>query len=195
MMTIYFIRHGKTPGNLLRRFIGGRTDQSLCEAGKAELTDIKKAKLYPDTKKVYVSPMRRCRETASILFPAAEQIVVEDMREMDFGRFENKSHADMEQDREYKAWLSTMCEGPVPQGEDKMSFTIRCTQAFLDIANKWSLGKNRDQAVFVVHGGTIMAILSSLIRSDRQYHQWYAENGHGYRCGWDGKELTLEKEL
>ena len=42
-MRIYFIRHGKTPGNLLKRFIGGRTDQSLCEAGKAELTDLKDA--------------------------------------------------------------------------------------------------------------------------------------------------------
>ncbi len=194
-MRIYFIRHGKTPGNLLRRFIGGRTDQSLCEAGKAELTDLKDAHTYPAVNHVYVSPMRRCRETASILFPMAEQTAVEDMREMDFGRFENRSHADMEHDAEYRAWLSTMCEGPVPRGEDKISFTTRCTQAFLDIAKEWNLAEGIEPAVFVVHGGTIMAILSSLIRSDRQYHQWYAENGHGYRCSWDGKELKLEKEL
>lgn len=194
-MKIYFIRHGKTPGNLLRRFIGGRTDQSLCEAGKAELTDLKDAHTYPAAKRVYVSPMRRCRETAAILFPLAQHIVVDKMREMDFGRFENRSHADMEQDREYKAWISTMCEGPVPSGEDKGSFTVRCTQAFLDIAKEWNLAEEIEPAVFVVHGGTIMAILSSLIRSDRQYHQWYVQNGHGYLCDWDGKELKLEKEL
>ena len=194
-MKIYFIRHGKTPGNLLRRFIGNRTDQSLCEAGKAELTDLKDAHIYPAVSHVYVSPMRRCRETAAILFPQAEQSVVDEMREMDFGRFENKSHADMEQDAEYKAWLNTMCEGPVPQGEDKGSFTARCTRAFLDIAKKWNQTGVKEPAVFVVHGGTIMAILSSLVRSDRQYYQWYAENGHGYLCSWDGQKLVLEKEL
>ena len=193
-MKIYFIRHGKTPGNLLRRFIGGRTDQSLCEAGKAELTDLKDAKLYPAAKRVYVSPMRRCRETAAILFPLAEQVVIEEMREMDFGLFENKSHDDMKHDSEYKTWLSTMCEGPVPKGENKESFTSRCTMAFLDIAKTWQPDE-AEPAVFVVHGGTIMAILSQLIHSDRQYYKWYTENGHGYQCEWDGRELKLGKEL
>lgn len=194
-MKVYFIRHGKTPGNLLKRYIGGRTDQSLCEAGKAELTDLKDAHHYPAAAKVYVSPMRRCRETAAILFPLAEQILVEGMREMDFGRFENRSHADMSQDADYQAWLSTMCEGPVPQGETKESFTDRCTQSFLDIAKGWEPGKEAEPAVFVVHGGTIMAILSRLVKSDRQYYQWYTENGHGYQCSWDGTGLKLEREL
>ncbi len=193
-MKIYFIRHGKTPGNLLRRFIGGKTDQSLCEAGKAELTDLKKAQLYPAVERVYVSPMKRCRETAAILFPLAEHIVVENMREMDFGRFENRSHEEMKQDADYNAWLGTMCEGPVPQGESKVSFTERCKKAFLDIAEEWE-ETGKDTAVFVVHGGTIMAILSQLVKSDRLYHHWYVQNGHGYLCNWDGKELTLEKEL
>ncbi len=194
-MRIYFIRHGKTPGNLLKRFIGGRTDQSLCEAGKAELTDLKDAHTYPAAKRVYVSPMRRCRETAAILFPLAEQLVVEALKEMDFGRFENRSHDDMEQDADYKAWLSSMCEGPIPQGEDKGNFTHRCTKAFLKIAKGWKLKEEKEPAVFVVHGGTIMAILSELIKSDRPYYKWHTENGHGYLCEWDGKELKLEKEL
>ena len=194
-MKIYFIRHGKTPGNLLKRFIGGRTDQSLCEAGKAELTDLKDAKLYPAAKRVYVSPMRRCRETAAILFPLAEQVVVEEMREMDFGIFENKSHDDMKHDSEYKTWLSTMCEGPVPNGENKESFTSRCTDAFLTIARGWKPAEEAEPAVFVVHGGTIMAILSRLVKSDRQYYQWYTENGHGYLCDWDGTSLTLMKKF
>ena len=194
-MRIYFIRHGKTPGNLLRRFIGGRTDQSLCEAGKAELTDLKDAHTYPAAKRVYVSPMRRCRETAAILFPLAEQIPVEEMREMDFGRFENRSHDDMKQDKDYNAWISTMCEGPIPQGENKESFTTRCAKAFLDITKTWKPETETEPAVFIVHGGTIMAILSTLVKSDRAYYNWYTTNGHGYLCDWDGTSLTLIKEL
>ena len=194
-MKVYFIRHGKTPGNLLKRYIGGRTDQSLCEAGKAELTDLKDAHLYPAATRVYVSPMRRCRETAAILFPLAEQIPVEEMREMDFGRFENRSHDDMKQDKDYNTWISTMCEGPIPQGENKESFTTRCAKAFLDITKTWKPETETEPAVFVVHGGTIMAILSTLIKSDRAYYNWYTTNGHGYLCDWDGYELKLEKEL
>ncbi|MBR5916208.1 MAG: histidine phosphatase family protein [Spirochaetia bacterium] len=194
-MKVYFIRHGKTPGNLLRRYIGGRTDQSLCEAGKAELTDLKDAHLYPAAKRVYVSPMRRCRETAAILFPLAQQIVVEAMREMDFGRFENRSHDDMKHDSDYNAWISTMCEGPIPQGENKESFTTRCAKAFIDITKSWKPEVETEPAVFVVHGGTIMAILSTLVKSDRSYYNWYTPNGHGYLCDWDGEKLIFKKEI
>ena len=35
-MKVILIRHGKTPGNLLKQYIG-RTDQSLAEEGIAEL--------------------------------------------------------------------------------------------------------------------------------------------------------------
>ena len=36
MKKILLIRHGKTQGNLERRYIG-RTDEPLCEAGRAAL--------------------------------------------------------------------------------------------------------------------------------------------------------------
>ena len=194
-MKIYLIRHGKTPGNLLRRYIGGRTDQSLCDEGKSELTALKARGHYPATAKVYVSPMKRCRETAAILFPLAEQVLVEEMREMDFGRFENRSHEDMKQDKDYNAWISTMCEGPIPQGENKESFTERCCQAFLSIMQNLESGESDMPAFFVIHGGTIMSIMSKLVKSDRKYYNWYAENGHGFLCDWDGTQLKLEKEL
>ena len=37
-MTIYLIRHGKTLGNLERRYMGV-TDQPLCPQGRAALAD------------------------------------------------------------------------------------------------------------------------------------------------------------
>lgn len=38
-MKIIFIRHGKTKGNLEKRYIG-KTDESLCEIGIKELKKI-----------------------------------------------------------------------------------------------------------------------------------------------------------
>ena len=61
-MKIIFIRHGKTAGNLEKRYIG-RTDEPLCEEGISELESIK----YPDSDEVLASPMKRCLQTARLI--------------------------------------------------------------------------------------------------------------------------------
>lgn len=48
------------------------------------------AKKYPAVEALFVSPMLRCRESAKILFPKQSISVVSDLRECDFGRYENK---------------------------------------------------------------------------------------------------------
>lgn len=106
MRRVYLIRHGLTEGNRLRRYIG-RTDEPLCAAGRAALS----AAPLKGIETVYVSPLLRARETAAILFPHARQIVVDDLREMDFGAFENRSADDMKNDAAYRAWVDGLCEG------------------------------------------------------------------------------------
>ena len=61
---IFLIRHGATPGNLEGRYIG-RTDESLSETGRDEILQHE----YPSVDIVFSSPMRRCRETASLIYP------------------------------------------------------------------------------------------------------------------------------
>ena len=58
------IRHGQTQGNLEKRYIGCRTDEPLCEAGRLALRE----KKYPAVSRVFVSPMRRCVETAQAVY-------------------------------------------------------------------------------------------------------------------------------
>ena len=69
MLKILLIRHSMTAGNKLGRYIGARTDEPLCEEGIRLLENIS----YPPVQRVFVSPMRRCRETAEILFPGAKK--------------------------------------------------------------------------------------------------------------------------
>ena len=59
-MTVYLIRHGKTQGNVERRYIGA-TDQPLCDQGRAEL----RGRTVPAADRIIVSPLLRCRETAA----------------------------------------------------------------------------------------------------------------------------------
>ena len=184
---ILLLRHGKTPGNTLRQYIGS-TDEPLSPEGRAELSE----KHYPAANKVYISSMLRCRETAELLFPGAVLQPVPDLREMDFGHFEGRSYLDMAEDAEYSAWLASNCEAPIPGGEKKSDFTERCCAAFLDVLS-------RDEAsrlVFVVHGGTIMAILSRFGSPERSYYDWSVGNGRGFRLMWEsgiGKLYVIEE--
>ena len=81
-MTVWLIRHGRTEWNDTGRY-QGQTDLPLSNEGAAELA---RADFSPKT--VYVTPLKRTQETARILFPDARQIVIDDLREMDFGAFE-----------------------------------------------------------------------------------------------------------
>ena len=196
-MKVYLIRHGMTPGKLLHQYIGGKTDQPLSEEGRAVLSELRDSGIYPETDRVYVSPMLRCAQTAEILFPKAAQTVVQGLKEMDFGVFEGRSAADMEEDEQYQAWVATMCEAPIPGGEIKEDFTERCCRAFAEVIGQHDFGEEATEkpAVFAIHGGTIMALLSRFGRPEKGYYDWYVKNGHGYICEWDGSVLQVEEQF
>ena len=87
MLKLWLIRHGMTEGNCHQRYIGV-TDEPLCEEGRNLLSNV----TYPRAQALFVSPLRRCRETARILFGDQEQRVIEFLAECDFGEFENKNY-------------------------------------------------------------------------------------------------------
>ena len=64
MIKIAMIRHGKTYGNTLGRYIGV-TDEPLCEEGKKELEQ----RTMDTVELLFVSPLKRCLETAGNLYP------------------------------------------------------------------------------------------------------------------------------
>ena len=85
-MQILFFRHSMTAGNFERRYLGCKTDEPLCPEGIAFATQQAKQISFPLPEQVFVSPMRRCRETASILFPNLKQQIHPDLRECVKGR-------------------------------------------------------------------------------------------------------------
>ena len=81
-MKVYLLRHGLTEYNAQQRYQGTH-DLPLSPEGEAALVS-------PgfDPEVVYVSPMLRARRTAEIWFPQARQVVIDDLREMNFGVIE-----------------------------------------------------------------------------------------------------------
>lgn len=174
-MLIYLLRHGRTEGNLLGRYIG-RTDEALCAEFTKELRE-KSGRYTADL--LFVSPMKRCVQTAQILFPGQKQYSVNDFRECDFGVFENKNYQELSDDPRYQAWIDSNGMLPFPEGESRESFQQRCVYAFQKVLEEAKKQKAETVAC-VVHGGTIMSILAELAYPKRDYYEYQVRNGGGY---------------
>lgn len=196
---IWMFRHGATKGNGERRFVGS-TDEGITDGEKMRLAECGRRGtlhtkegviLYPGRNvPLYVSPMLRCRETAECLFPGREQIPVSDFREISFGRFEYRNHEELGGDPEYQAYIDSGGTREFPGGECMADFSRRCTEAFesLDI---------QKESAFVVHFGTIMALLDRYSEPHRDYFEWRVQNGGGFRVLWNPgtKKMTDITEL
>lgn len=188
MIEVILIRHGKTAGNLAGRYIGCRTDEPLCPEGMEEL----RKKEYPPVDMIFASPMKRCIETAELLWPeltkeagATEEklYMVSGLQECDFGDFENKNYKELDGNPDYQAWIDSGGTLPFPNGESMDAFKLRCQDAFAQIVQELSGGDapgQRSRIAIVVHGGTIMAILEKYGFPKKQYFDYQVKNGCGY---------------
>lgn len=192
-MNIYLIRHGKTKGNLEGRYIG-TTDEPLCEEGKKSLVQMEDAKKYPAVEALFVSPMLRCRESAKILFPNQPFSVVSDLRECDFGRYENKNFQELSGDADYQRWLDSNGTLPFPAGEEQSHFRKRCVEAFKGIVTELFEEKKQSAAI-VVHGGTIMSILEALAEEKRAFYDWQVGNAMGYHLSVSDEVWKKEQKV
>lgn len=185
MINIVFIRHGATQGNLEKRYVG-RTDEPLCDLGTRQALSLREHK-FP-SEHIFVSPMQRARQTAEIIFPESRYTVAEDFRETDFGIFEGKTASELSEDRDYRAWVSSMCTMPIPKGEDIMQFKRRCTETFRKIIEAMPDG---EAASFVLHGGVIMAIMEEFCEGGADFYDYHIENGEFVICKFDGERLLF----
>lgn len=207
-ITLVFIRHGETQANKERRYLG-KTDEGLSESGIETLRTYKDRKDYPGVEYLFTGPMKRCRETAGILYPALVPIVIPEWTEIDFGRFEYKNHEELKNDRQYQAWLDSGGTQAFPGGESREAFLGRCEsgfdrmcgilrQAAAEKDTEWVDAEPKDvrqktigqagaepvRAGLIVHGGTIMALLSRY--GGGEYFDYQTANGRGYLCRMQG---------
>ena len=124
-MTLALIRHGETKANAQRRYLG-KTDESLSEHGIRILQSYKERNLYPRADYLFSSPMKRCIETAEILYPAEKPVLIPEWEEIDFGRFEYRSYEELEDDAYYRRWLESNGTLDFPEGESRETFIGRC---------------------------------------------------------------------
>ena len=102
------------------------------------------------------------------------------LKECDFGIFEGKTYEDLKDRAEYQAWLDSGGTIAFPEGEEQKEFRSRCVRGMLCQVDRLC-EENIESAAFVVHGGTIMAVLEQLAEDQKDFYHWQVKNGGGYR--------------
>ena len=179
---LVLIRHGATRANQEHRYLG-RVDEALSEEGKKELVEYKTKQEYPLVDCLYTSSMKRCVQTAEILYSDLKPMEIEEWGEMDFGAFEGKNYIELKDDERYQAWIDSNGTLPFPEGESREEFILRCEKGFQRVLKELAHEKDRKQPKtigMIVHGGTIMALLSRYCGGD--YFDYQVKNGKGYIC-------------
>lgn len=188
-MKVYLVRHGKTQANIDKLYCGS-TDSPLSDIGRRELLAIKESSDSFVYDVCLCSPLIRCIETYDILFGDTDKrILVDGLKEIDFGEFENKSHDMLLDNPHYQNWLDHWPHSHIPKGEQFTEFETRVMKTFSEILETYK-GKT---LLLVCHGGVIMMILSKYFK-EKAFHQWKTPNGSGYLMELDNNSWTY-KEL
>lgn len=176
---LHLIRHGLTRANLEGIYAGSGTDLPLCPEGIAQLEELKKEFRYPNVGLVLTSPMLRARQTADILFPGVQQIGLNDLREIDFGAFEGKSAAQLQNDPAFHDWLDPEKQTTPPGGESGKDFAQRCSLALQRMC-EFLLKSDTKEIAVVTHGGLIMTALAMHAVPEREPQLWACDPGCGF---------------
>ncbi len=183
-MRLTLMRHAATEANLAHRYEGARTDSPLCELG---IEQCKRASVptSASTHKVYASTMQRAQQTARLCFAHTQVTVVPLLEEFDFGVFEGRAAAQMENDEQYRAWVQSGCVAPCPGGDALYDYTARTAHAMEELLRA-AFAHGDQEVVVVAHGGTIMAVLWELTAPEyarQSPFDWHAPNCGGYQAG------------
>lgn len=150
----YFIRHGQTDANKQELMCGGDGDVPLNEVGRSQamVASSESKELLESIEVIYVSPMKRTRETAELLFEGLnkEFEFIEGLREWRVGDWESKHRSEVP-----NPFNST--EDP-PNGETRQQFEERVINTISDLV-KASDGK---KILIVAHGGVAHALFTYL---------------------------------
>ena len=102
---IHFIRHGSIDDTLAGKYIG-TTDAPHSDRGRMDLRKLDYEYKYPGTQVVFTSPLKRCTETAKILYPEQNPLVIDNLSECNFGEWEGKTADELKNDPDFKKWLA-----------------------------------------------------------------------------------------
>lgn len=156
---IFLIRHGQTEGNARKQYCG-LLDMELNAQGCLQVEKLSRRLEKETIHRIYASDRKRAVQSARIIFKGRRINKVSELKEINFGIFEGKSHQEIRESNAdiYEKWLNDPYNTLVPEGESLMDFQARVTRAL----EKIILANSNKTTAVVCHGGTISIILSMI---------------------------------
>jgi broad specificity phosphatase PhoE len=155
---LVMLRHGETVGNSSVRFHGA-ADVPLSGAGRAQLREAARGLRQEFFDLVVASPLRRSWEGAALVTGGAPVRIEDGLREIDFGRWEGLTAAEIEQRDPvlYREWRARNPGFEYPGGELRAEFRGRVGRAFDRIE-----ASGAGSALLVGHKGVIRTLAEDL---------------------------------
>ena len=120
---LLLVRHGRLGADYLGRLIGA-TDPPLDPEGERQGKTLAERLVRWAPQACFCSPMQRCRQMAALVAPNLSPQVDVDLREIDFGRWENRTFAEAaaEDQSLVDRWARMSPEFGFPGGETVARF-------------------------------------------------------------------------
>ncbi|MGN6758870.1 MAG: histidine phosphatase family protein [Thermomicrobiales bacterium] len=162
MNTIYLVRHGENPANILREFSYRTVDYSLTPRGVEQARQAAAFFRAQPIDAIYSSPLKRARETAAEIAAALDLpiTVLEELREINIGDLEGQSTDEnwVLHDAIVADWERGNVERTFPGGEN---FTMLAARAAASL-RAMIAGRSGQRIAVVAHGGIMRAIARGL---------------------------------
>jgi 2,3-bisphosphoglycerate-dependent phosphoglycerate mutase len=164
MNRVYWVRHGENRANLTKEFSYMRVDYPLTPKGILQSEQTADYFATQEIHAVFSSPLKRARETASIVAArlGLPVTVIEELREINVGDLENgppceaswKAH-----DRILEAWMRGQWELAFPGGENGHELIERIQTGL----GRVLAGRSDRNLMVVSHSGCLMMGIPSLV--------------------------------
>jgi alpha-ribazole phosphatase len=182
-MRLYLLRHGDTGRS---GHMDGRTDHPLTPKGWQQM---ERQTSGLNWSRIVTSPLMRAQAPATTLArrAGARLVVDPDWSELDFGLWDGRLRADIEEDPEARQRLANFYSDPIapgpPGGETWGDLQTRVARAVQSLLSEASA----ENTLVIAHGGSIRAALVAILALPLQT-SWAVQIAHGTR-------LTLEAGL
>jgi|GEM_PF-677146 len=157
---VVLVRHAEIEEQYQGRYIGSK-DVPLGDKGLQQAVALAtKAELHKPGI-VFASPMRRVRQTLEAVLPNSECTWLDDLREIDFGNWENQTFAEIAENDPINTGRWAKLDGgfEFPGGESLESFQRRISKVAQTVLDQAYADEQCERVFIFTHGGVIRALI------------------------------------